>query len=260
VFVTAAPTLLVARREYPFLVLEDGISVAPNGAPTFRLAYLASTDPASARGDELQRRATFTGALILEVMSPLLAPEVRSAELTAVFGGPGRAGVSLPVRFGRTAALWDSAFVGTTGAVVVPALPFEITRSVPAELAAVDAARRFLERADEGDYDATWELTSAVVKVSTSRNEFIERVRVSYPPAPRQVRTERLSRYVLRAATIGMGDVIEVVFDRADGIDAVHVRLDDDQQWRVALVARRSVTRPPASSTAAPGDAPAPSN
>lgn len=237
-FSTATPALLIARHEFTFLVIDAGIVSAPGGEPKFQLAYLASLEASAAQGDNLQRArrtATTAAELIIDVLMPFVSPDVRVAEVTAIFGAPGTVGLSLPVRFTRTLSRW-SAVPATTIPVIVPPLPTAVGRSVAAETAAVEAARRFLERVDEGDYDGAWELASAALKVGMSRDEFVERLRLSTQPVVPRQRRERFSRYEPRSPGLRMGDVLEVCFDGPGGIDAVQVRLDDDQEWRVALV------------------------
>lgn len=173
---------------------------------------------------------------------------VHAAELTALFGEPGRRGVSIPVRFERTEPLWIRVKMGASREVIVPALPTAVARAQEGEEAAVQAARTFLERADDGNEDGVWDLASATVKATSSRKEFVEQLRATNPPAPRRERRERFSRYEVRPGVLRIGDTVEVCFDGPAGIDSLEVRLDDDQEWRVAVVSHRDV-RPPVPAT-----------
>jgi hypothetical protein len=90
---------------------------------------------------------------------------------------------------------------------------------------------------ERGDYDGAWELVSAVVKATTSRRSFEDDLRADRASRQPDSRRECFRQYAVRGGNFTMGDVLEACFASARGAESVQVRLDDDQEWRVARVA-----------------------
>ncbi len=109
----------------------------------------------------------------------------------------------------------------------------------PGERAATEAARAFLERADEGDGDGVWDLTSAAVKATTSRRSFEQAHWPDGWNASHGSRREQFREYEVHTGEFKVGDILQVCFASDGVVDAVQVRLDDDQEWRISDFARR---------------------
>lgn len=237
VYVVSSPTVFVAAGEQPFILLDAAESRWPDGELSFAAGFMASFEPSDARKEDAPRRGAATAAVVLDAFTPVLTPDVRSAVLTAVFGRPGSWGVGLPVHFVREAGRWRLDAIRAERPVLVPHLPGRVDRQAKSEGLAVRAAREFLERADRGDYDGSWELASAVVKAVTSRQSFEDDLRATRASSPSGDRRECFRRYAVRASDLAMGDVLDICFASAGGVDTVRVRLDDDQEWRVVHIA-----------------------
>lgn len=240
VYVPFSPKVLVVGRDEAALLLHAAI-VRIRDVPSFEAAYLATTDVAGTQADDASRRAVDSAALLLETFSPLLPPDVRQADITAAYGVPGTMGLAISVHITREATGWGAWQVGRAQPMLVPPVPPQVERHPQEERAAVEAARTFLERTDERDGDAVWELASASVKASTSRRSFEEALWPEGWTPPRGPRRELFRQYEVHAADFVLGDVLLVCFASEAGIDEVQVRLDDDQEWRIADYAR-SVT------------------
>jgi Protein of unknown function (DUF4019) len=236
VYVVTSPTVFVAAGEQPFILLDAAESRWP-GELSFGAGFMASFDPSDARTEDAPRRAAATAAVLLDAFTPVLTIDVRSAVLTAVFGRPGSWGVGLSVPFVREAGRWRPDAIRAERPVFVPHLPGRVDRHPESEGLAVGAAREFLERADRGDYDGSWELASAVVKAATSRQSFEDALRATSASSPSGDRRECFRQYAVRTGDLAMGDVIDICFASAGGVDTVRVRLDDDQEWRVVHIA-----------------------
>lgn len=238
VYVPYAPTVLIARRE-AFVLLHAIVARTGDGAPSLDVAYVASSDAAAAGAADAPRRAAAAAALLIEALGPMLPPEVRGADVTAVFGAPGTWGVGVPAHAVREVAGWGAWDAGAPHLVLVPPLPLPLARSAEGERAAVEAARTFLTLADEGDGDGAWALASATIKATTSRRSFEEALWPGGRKGPRGPRRERFRQYAVHTGAFGTGDVLLVCFASARDVESVQMRLDDDQEWRVAEFVRR---------------------
>jgi hypothetical protein len=207
---------------------------------------VASTDVSLARMEDAPRRTAGTAAFLLEVIAPVLPPEVSEADVTAVFGAPGTWGLGISAHALRAGDGWATSQKGTVHPVLVPPLPGQLTRPTHGERAATEAARTFLQRADEGDGDGVWDLTSAAVKATTSRRSFEQAHWPDGWKAPRGSRREQFKEYEVHTGDFKVGDILQVCFVTDGDIDAVQVRLDDDQEWRVSDFARRPMALPEA--------------
>lgn len=262
VYVPLTPEMLVVRDEHVFLLLHANAAVVPGGAHSFEVAYVASMDASLARAEDAPLRTAGTAAFLLDVIAPVLPPDVTEADVTAVFGAPGTRGLGISAHAVRGADRWATAQKGTLHPVLVPPLPNQLTRPAHGERAATEAARAFLERADEGDGDGVWDLTSAAVKATTSRRSFEQAHWPDGWKAPRGGRREQFREYEVHTGEFKVGDILQVCFVSDGIVDAVQVRLDDDQEWRISDFARRPTAATPSaptaygasSSTAASGD------
>lgn len=241
VYVPFSPTMVVVRGGEPFVLLHAIVLRAgEQSAAALDVAFMASLDASGARAEDATGRATSSSALLLEAFGPLLPRELRDADVTAIFGMPGKPGVGITSHLVRDGARWVSSEPGTLNSVLVPPLPNQVARPAAGERAAVEAARTFLERADEGDGEGAWRLTSAVVKATTSRRAFEEALSLSRRDAPQSSRPERFHQYDVHTGDFKLGDLVLVCFGSEVGLETVHVRLDDDQEWRVVDFARPS--------------------
>ncbi|MGC4000880.1 MAG: hypothetical protein QM767_26865 [Anaeromyxobacter sp.] len=267
VMVRSAPSVVVVAGAPPFVLLDAAV-LAGEGGPALRIVYLASTRSQDARAADTDVRCTGTAAVLLERLAPVLAAGVERAEVVAVFGASGGWGVALPARASRTGGRWAPAALEASRPVLLPALPERLARPVEAEEAAVEAARRFLARADAGDADGAWALVSAAARAELSRQAFGQAIGTPPSEGPPPQRWERFRRYELRTGRLGLGDVVEVCLEGAGGLDRLQVRLDDDQAWRVSLyehrepspggpgaASRRVASRGPPQAQAVPGPA-----
>jgi len=185
------------------------------------------------------RRAAAAAALLIEALGPMLPPEVRNADVTAVFGAPGTWGLGIPAHAVREVAGWGAWDTGAVHRVLVPPLPLQLARSAEGEREALEAARTFLELADEGDGDGAWALASATIKATTSRRSFEEALWPDGRKVSHATRRERFRQYDVRAGAFRTGDVLLVCFASDRDVESVQMRLDDDQEWRVAQFVRR---------------------
>ena len=239
VYVPLTPEILVARDEHVFLLLHASAAVLPGGAHSFEIAYVASMDVSLARTEDAPYRTAGTAAFLLDVIAPVLPPDVTEADVTAVFGAPGTWGLGISAHAVRGGDRWATSQKGAVHPVLVPPLPNQLTRPTHGERAATEAARTFLERADEGDGDGVWDLTSAAVKATTSRRSFEQAHWPDGWKAPQSARREQFREYEVHAADFKVGDILQVCFVSDGSVDAVQVRLDDDQEWRISDFARR---------------------
>ena len=250
VYVPLTPEILVARDEQVFLLLHASAAVLPGGAQSFEIAYVASTDVSLARMEDAPRRAAGTAAFLLDVIAPVLPPEVTEADVTGVFGAPGTWGLGISAHAVRGGDRWATSQKRAVHPVLVPPLPNQLTRPTQGERAATEAARTFLQHADEGDGDGVWDLTSAAVKATTSRRTFEQAHWPDGWKAPRGARREQFKEYEVHTGDFKVGDILQVCFVTEGDIDAVQVRLDDDQEWRVSDFARRPVAAARGATTA----------
>jgi len=238
VYIASAPLVFVTPGEQAFLLLDATLMQEAEGAASLELGYLASSEPAGGSAEEAARVAARGAVVLLDAFTPILPEGVRAAVATAVFGRPGSWGLGVPVRLSRDDGRWSPVSTGAARRVLVPPLPDRVDRRASSEREAVLAARAFLERLDEEDYDGAWELASAVVKATTSRSAFEGELREgSRAPQPGE-RRECFRRYAVRAGGLATGDVVDVCFASERGVIGVQVRLDDDQQWRVGHLTR----------------------
>ncbi len=239
VYVPYAPTLLVARGDEAFVLLHAIVVRTSDGPPSLDVAYVASPDVASASVADAPRRAAATAALLLEALGPMLPPEVRGADVTAVFGAPGTWGLGVPAHAAREVAAWGAWDTGAFHRVLVPPLPLPVARSAEGERKAVEAARTFLTLADEGDGDGAWALASATIKATTSRRSFEEALWPDGRKSSGGSRRERFRQYEVHTGAFRTGDALLVCFASDRDVESVQMRLDDDQEWRVAEFVRR---------------------
>jgi hypothetical protein len=239
VYVPYSPTILVARRDEAFLLLHAIVVRTSDGPPSLDVAYVASPDVASASAADEPRRAAAAAALLLEALGPMLPPEVRGADVTAVFGAPGTWGLGVPAHAVREVAGWGAWDTGALHRVLVPPLPLPLPRSAEGEREAVEAAHTFLTLADEGDGDGAWALASATIKATTSRRSFEEALWPGGWNGSRGARRERFRQYEVHNGAFRTGDVLLVCFASDRAIESLQMRLDDDQEWRVAEFVRR---------------------
>ena len=239
VYVPLTPEILVARDEHVFLVLHASAAVLPGGAHSFEIAYVASTDVSQARTEDAPYCTAETAAFLLDVIAPVVPPDVTEAHVTAVFGAPGTWGLGISSHAVRAGDRWATSQKGAVHPVLVPPLPNQLTRPTHGERAATEAARTFLERADEGDADGVWDLTSAAVKATTSRRSFEQAHWPEGWKAPHGARREQFREYEVHTGDFKVGDILQVCFVSGGDVDAVQVRLDDDQEWRISDFARR---------------------
>lgn len=238
VYVPLTPEILVAPDEHVFLVLHASAAVLPGGAHSFAIAYVASMDVSLARAEDAPYRTAGTAAFLLDVIAPVMPPDVTEADVTAVFGAPGTWGLGISVHAVRGGDRWATSQKGAVHPVLVPPLPNQLTRPTHGERAATAAARTFLERGDEGDGDGVWDLTSAAVKATTSRRSFEQAHWPDGWKAPQTARREQFREYEVHAGEFKVGDILQVCFVSDGSVDAVQVRLDDDQEWRISDFAR----------------------
>jgi hypothetical protein len=239
VYVPLTPEMLVVRDEHVFVLLHANAAVVPGGAHSFEIAYVASMDASLARTEDAPQRTAQTAAFLLDVIAPVLPPDVTEANVTAVFGAPGTWGLGISAHAIRGSDRWATSQQGTVHPVLVPPLPNQLTRPARGERAATEAARTFLERADEGDGDGVWDLTSAAVKATTSRRSFEQAHWPDGWKALRGGRREQFREYEVHSGKFKVGDILQVCFVSDGVVDAVQVRLDDDQEWRISDFARR---------------------
>jgi hypothetical protein len=239
VYVPYSPTILVARGDEPFVLLHAIVTRTNDGPPSLDAAYVASSDVATASAPDAPRRAAAAAALLAEALVPMLPPQVREGDVTAVFGAPGTWGFGITAHAVREAAGWGAWETGALHRVLVPPLPAQLARSAEGEREAVEAARNFLELADEGDGDGTWALASATIKATTSRRSFEEALWPDGRKGSRAARRERFRQYEVRTGAFRTGDVLLVCFASDRDVESVQMRLDDDQEWRVAEFVRR---------------------
>ena len=171
----------------------------------------------------------------------MLPPELRGADVTAVFGAPGTWGVGVPAHAVREVEGWGAWDTGVLHRVLVPPLPLQVARSAEGERDAVEAARTFLKLADEGDGDGAWALASATIKATMSRRTFEEALWPAGRDGSRGPRRERFRQYEVHTGAFKTGDVLLICFASDRDVEAVQMRLDDDQKWRVAEFVRRAM-------------------
>ncbi len=95
VYVPLTPEILVVRDEHIFMLLHASAAVLPSGAHSFEIAHMASTDASLARTEDAPYRTAGTAAFLLDVIAPVLPPDVTEADVTAVFGAPGTWGLGI---------------------------------------------------------------------------------------------------------------------------------------------------------------------
>ncbi len=239
VYVPLTPEILVVRDEHIFMLLHASAAVLPSGAHSFEIAHMASTDASLARTEDAPYRTAGTAAFLLDVIAPVLPPDVTEADVTAVFGAPGTWGLGISSHAVCDGDRWATSQKGAVHPVLVPPLPNHLTRPTQGERAATEAARTFLERADEGDGDGVWDLTSAAVKATTSRRSFEQAHWPDGWKARQSARRELFREYEVHTGEFKVGDILQVCFLSDGDVDAVQVRLDDDQEWRISDFARR---------------------
>jgi hypothetical protein len=257
VYVPLTPEILVARDEYVFLLLHASAAVLRPGAQSYEVAYVASMDVSLARTEDAPYRAAGTAAFLLDVIAPVLPPDVTEADVTAVFGAPGTWGLGISTHAVRGGDRWATAQKGAVHPVLVPPLPNQLTRPTRGERAATGAARAFLERADVEDRDAVWDLTSAAVKATTSRRSFEQAHWPDGWKARQSARREQFREYAVHTGEFKVGDILQVCFVSDGSVDAVQVRLDDDQEWRISDFARRPTVAARRAPTALDASSPA---
>jgi hypothetical protein len=241
VYVSAVPTILVLPGDRTFLLLDGPVVRGAPDAPTLEVSYLASADEADGRRPEVATRAMATANLLFAAFDPVVAPQgVPSAVITASFGAPEGPGVGVSIRFARVEGRWVAAGAPETRRIVLPSLPLRVGRTVEGEGAALKVARRFIESVDGRDFEGAWELVSSVVKATTSRTSFEGELREATRSGAAGERAEASARapcflrYGARPDGFALGDDVEVCLAGPAGVDTVRVRLDDDQEWRVA--------------------------
>jgi hypothetical protein len=237
-YVPWSPTILVTRGEHSFVLLHATVVRATEGAPSLDIAYLASFDPAEAQAHDAQQRVTAVAAALLEAFDPLLPADIRKADVTAVYGASGTSGLALPAHVARGASGWDRAELGEARPIAIPPLSNVIGRPAGGERAAVEAARAFLEHTDARDGDGAWALASATLHATISRRTFEEILWPANAQRAHGVRREQFRLYDVHSGDFRIGDLLLVCYVSDGVVEAVQMRLDDDQEWRVADLAR----------------------
>ncbi|BDG09996.1 DUF4019 domain-containing protein [Anaeromyxobacter paludicola] len=238
--VEPAATLLVLASGRAFLLLGAAPIAGSQGEPELSLSYLAASDPAPpADPGAAARLASAAQALFEAFRSQAEADGHRAVTVSAVFGRTGAPGTVAHLRFTRQGARWEQGALEQLAAARLPPLPLEVERAAEAERAGAAAAEKFVDDVDHVEIDAAWAATSAVVKAVTSRatfeNQLLDLV------ARRGVAKGRhplFYRYVASARAPIPGSEMLVRFESqveaGRVVEEVRLRLDDDQEWRVA--------------------------
>jgi hypothetical protein len=237
----AVTTFVTERR--PRLVVTPGAGtyVVLASAPVrigsrlaWSIAYLAAADPGAATAPGADERLRFAADALFRTQQ--VVAEAAGAELfsvTALFGAPGEPGVSRELTYAREADGWRRSEALVPGEIPsTPPLPPRFDRSESDEGSAVDVALRFLGHVDHQEYDAAWDLSSAVVKATMSRVSFERGLRTSRAPEDGAARQEVVHSFGLGAFVPGAE--LEIFFARPRAIEAIQLRMDDDMEWRVA--------------------------
>jgi hypothetical protein len=235
------PSLLLTPDGGAYLVLGAGL-VQLGSEPAWSIAYLASPDAAAASapgtGDRLRAAADALSS------AQRLVAEAAGATLlsvTGVLGTPGEHGTAEQFVYARRAAGWERVSGPVRGDVrSIPPLPSGAERDPYGEAAALRVAVEFLGDVERADFDAAWALSSAVVKATTSRASFAEQLRILDGRAASRRRRELYRSFPLSARSFIPGSELEVWFERGGAdrpsLETVQLRLDDDQEWRVASI------------------------
>jgi hypothetical protein len=239
--------IVVTPRAGAFLVLGSG-PVQLGSRTSWSVTYQAATDRASADAPEARERLGVT-AESLRLAYGLVA-DAAGADLlavTAVFGAPGESGITEQITFVRDGDTWHRSSGTSRGELhLVPVLP-GADRDLDAEKKAVQVALEFLGAVDRAEYDAAWDLSSAVVKATLSRAKFQQQLRAlaSHPGAERH---ELYRTLPIREGGLIPGSELEVWFAFPNGtrssVESVLLRLDDDLELRVAGVKEVSPPEP----------------
>jgi hypothetical protein len=231
----ARPRLLVTPDGGAYLVLAAGpVKVGPRLA--WSVAYVAAPDRgvATAPGtDERLRRAADALFRSQRLLAELAGVDLFS--VNALFGAPGERGVSLELTYARGADAWHaSPTVFSDEVAETPMLPARLDRDPPEESSAVEVALRFLEHVDQREFDAAWDLSSAVVKATMSRVSFEQQLGAVAQRDAAAQRQEAFHSFAPGAFIPGAS--FEIVFERPQALEAIVLRLDDDMSWRIAAL------------------------
>jgi hypothetical protein len=167
--------------------------------------------------------------------------------VTAVFGTPGESGTTEQITYFRDGNTWRRSPGTSRGELrLVPVLP-GAGRDLDAEKKAVEVALQFLGAVDRAEYDAAWDLSSAVVKATLSRSKFQQQLR-ALASRPGAERHELYRSLPIREGGLIPGSELEVWFALPEGtrssVESVLLRLDDDMELRVAGVKELSPPDP----------------
>jgi hypothetical protein len=247
-FVEQPVRIVVTPRVGPFLVLGAG-PVQLGSRTSWSITYQAAPDRASADAPDSRERLGVT-AEILRLTYELVA-EAAGADIlavTAVFGAPGESGTTEQITYIRGGETWQRTPGTSRGELrLVPSFPPVIDRVLDVEKKAMRIALEFLGAVDRAQYDAAWDLSSAVVKATLSRARFQDQLRalVSRPGTERH---ELYQTLPVLADGLIPGSELEVWFVRHHGarssVESVLLRLDDDMELRVAAVKELVPTEP----------------
>lgn len=244
--VADATPLVVVTPDAAAYVLVGAGAVKIGAHVAWIVAYLATVDRGDAAAPTDAERLRVADALF---RAQQVAAEAAGADLVsvvAVSGPPGQPGVSEELTYVRERDGWNRPARPLRGQVPsVPAVGPVAERDPAVEASAVEVAERFLACIDASDFDAAWDLASAVVKATMSRTSFERQLRPLRPPAGGEPRREAFHGFPL--GPFIPGAYLEVLFVGPRVLEAIRLRMDDDMEWRVAAL--RTFARTPATSS-----------
>ncbi len=247
--VEASPRLLVTPAGGAFLLLGAG-PLQAFGRGAWSVTYAAAPDRSAAVGTEGRQRLAAAADILFGTYRFLAETEgLDLVSVTALFGAPGGSGVAEQIWYRRDERGWQATAPQERPIPVVPSLPVNVGREPSEEGGARESAREFLLDVDRADYDAAWQLSSAIVKATVSRAVFERQLQALPTTVPEPTRQELCWSFPVTGGGFIPGAELEVWFTRATAaggaLEAVRLRLDDDMRWRVASL--RALQRDPAS-------------
>ncbi|HYS79849.1 MAG TPA: hypothetical protein VEM76_04035 [Anaeromyxobacteraceae bacterium] len=236
--VESSPRLLVTPAGGAFLLLGAG-PLQAFGRGAWSITYAAAPDRSAAAGAVARQRLGAAADILFGTYQLLAEAEgLDLVSVTALFGAPGERGLAEQIWYRRDQLGWKATAPLERPIQVVPSQPASVGRELAEEGGAREIAREFLLDVDHADYDAAWQLSSAVVKATFSRAAFERQLRALPTASPAPTRQELCWSFPATGGGFIPGAELEVWFARATAaggaLDAVRLRLDDDMTWRVA--------------------------
>jgi len=247
--VASSPRLLVTPAGGAFLLLGAG-PLQAFGRSAWSVTYAAAPDRSAAVGSDARQQLSIVADILFGTYRLLAETEgLDLVSVTALFGAPGGSGLAEQIWYRRDERGWQATAPQERPIPVVPSLSVNVEREPSEEGGARASAREFLLDVDRADYDAAWQLSSAVVKATVSRAVFERQLQALPTASPEPARQELCWSFPATGGGFIPGAELEVWFTRATAaggaLEAVRLRLDDDMTWRVASL--RALQRDPAS-------------